>query len=79
MADLPPLDGKRPYFRAFLILGPPSSLPPSSLPPLFSQCEVHGPPFGVGREKNISSPNGGWASPTEQLGLLLCFSHGQRR
>ena len=25
---------------------------PSSLPPLFSQCESHGPPIGVGREKN---------------------------
>ena len=29
----------------------PSSLPP----PLFSQCEAHGPPIGVGREKNIST------------------------
>ena len=28
--------------------GPSSS---SSLPPLFSQCESHGPPIGVGREK----------------------------
>ena len=25
---------------------------PSSLPPLFSQFESHGPPIGVGREKN---------------------------
>ena len=24
---------------------------PPSLPPLFSQCEAHGPPIGVGREK----------------------------
>ena len=34
---------------------PPSSLlPPPSLfpPPLVSQCEAHGPPIGVGREKN---------------------------
>ena len=30
--------------------GPPR---PPSLPPLFSQCEVHGPPIGVGREKNV--------------------------
>ena len=29
--------------------------PPSLLPPLFSQCEYHGPPIGVGREKNISN------------------------
>ena len=28
--------------------GPSSSLPP----PLFSQCEAHGPPIGVDREKN---------------------------
>ena len=28
----------------------PSSLPPR---PLFSQCEAHGPPIGVGREKNV--------------------------
>ena len=28
------------------------ALPPPSLPPhLFSQCEAHGPPIGVGREK----------------------------
>ena len=26
---------------------------PSSLPPLFSQCESHGPPIGVGREKKL--------------------------
>ena len=32
-------------------------VPPSSLllpPPLFSQCEAHGPPIGVGREKNCN-------------------------
>ena len=35
-----------------LAKGPSSLLlPPSSLPPLFSQCEAHGPPIGVGREK----------------------------
>ena len=27
--------------------------PPPSHPPLFSQCEYHGPPIGVGREKNV--------------------------
>ena len=26
--------------------------PPPPPPPLFSQCEAHGPPIGVGREKN---------------------------
>ena len=32
----------------------PSLVPPLSLPPrpLVSQCEAHGPPIGVGREKN---------------------------
>ena len=25
---------------------------PHPPPPLFSQCEAHGPPIGVGREKN---------------------------
>ena len=29
-------------------------LVPPSLPPLFRQCEAHGPPIGVGREKNIT-------------------------
>ena len=33
--------------------GPSSSLLLLLPPPLFSQCEAHGPPNGVGREKNI--------------------------
>ena len=34
-----------------LAKGPPC--PPSLPPPLVSQCEAHGPPIGVGREKKV--------------------------
>ena len=33
----------------YVAKGPSSSIPP----PLFSQCEAHGPPIGVGRKKKI--------------------------
>ena len=36
--------------RLYVAKGPSSSL--LLPPPLFSQCEAHGPPIGVGREKN---------------------------
>ena len=36
---------------------------PPSLPPLFSQCEAHGPPIGVGREKNHESIKGVGVQP----------------
>ena len=40
--------GSRPVTRA----KGPRPRPRPSLPPLFRQCEYHGPPIGVGREKN---------------------------
>ena len=30
---------------------------PPPPPPLFSQCEAHGPPIGVGREKKLNAVN----------------------
>ena len=37
----------------YFLVGKLACMPPPSLPPpLFRQCDAHGPPIGVGREKN---------------------------
>ena len=50
-----------PSFNGELAKGPHPSLLPPPPPPLFSQCEAHGPPIGVGREKNEDSADTGKA------------------